>query len=252
MSSSNPRTDSHVASDAAIAQALANEEQECADAEMAIRMQNETDRGGGAGSGFLSGVLPPPPASRRPVVQGRSVQAERHPSGPASGSRSFPSSSAPHSMMPEAGSFMSRPAPAHMCVVPCVIGEGLCVEMMVDTGAQSSVISLALARELGLQNRIDSREQGIAAGVGQARIVGRIRGVGCEFGHVEFAMDFIVLEVPDKLLLLGLDQMRKYKCLVDLDREVLVFGGADGVEVRLLPPDEQHASFRPPMGCPMM
>eukprot|EP00957_Ditylum_brightwellii_P119688 9131908-Ditylum_brightwellii.AAC.1 len=69
--------------------------------------------------------------------------------------------------------------------------------MMVDTGAQSSVISLQLARELQLDNRIDRSYTGMAAGVGRAAI--------------------IVLDVQEKLLLLGLDLMRKFKCIVDLD-----------------------------------
>ena len=29
----------------------------------------------------------------------------------------------------------------HMCLAPCVLGDGICVEMMVDSGAQSSVLS---------------------------------------------------------------------------------------------------------------
>lgn len=35
--------------------------------------------------------------------------------------------------------------------------------------------------------------------------------------------------------ILGLDQMRRFKCLVDLDRNVLIFGGRDGVSVEFLP-----------------
>lgn len=112
--------------------------------------------------------------------------------------------------------------------------------MMIDTGAQTSVISLALARQLNLTSRIDRRHQGIASGVGHARILGKLHAVPVELGHVEFPMDFIVLDTTANLLLLGLDLMRRYKCIVDLEREVLIFGGSGGVEVTMLPPEQRH------------
>mmetsp|Transcript_7052 Transcript_7052/g.16323 ORF Transcript_7052/g.16323 Transcript_7052/m.16323 type:complete len:248 (-) Transcript_7052:1205-1948(-) len=129
---------------------------------------------------------------------------------------------------------------SHMCLVPCQIGS-MTVEMLVDTGAQSSVLSSAVVRQLGLTGRVDRRYQGVAAGVGRARISGKLRDVVCAFGqHVEFPMDFIILSVDDPLCIMGLDQMRKYKCLVDLQREKLVFGGTGGVEVDFLPPERAH------------
>jgi len=63
-----------------------------------------------------------------------------------------------------------------MVLVACRLGSAQ-VEMMVDTGAQSSVISLPLAQALGLMDRLDTSEQGIASGVGRARILGKLRGV---------------------------------------------------------------------------
>merc|ERR1711982_288262 len=120
----------------------------------------------------------------------------------------------------------------HMCLVPCELGNGVCMEMLVDTGAQSSVISYSLAQRLNITNNLDTSHQGVAAGVGRARIMGKLRDIACTIGHVEFAMDFMVLDVQDQLLLLGLDQMRKYKCIVDLERELLIFGG--GVVLKFL------------------
>ena len=119
---------------------------------------------------------------------------------------------------------------------------------MVDTGAESSVISESLAKELGLYHLLDRRAQGVAAGVGQARIVGEIRNAVVTLGHVEFEMEFMVLQVPQKLMLLGLDQMRKYKCIVNLEKDVLVFGGSGGVEVPMLPPDEKRHLMVPGIG----
>jgi hypothetical protein len=65
-------------------------------------------------------------------------------------------------------------------------------------------------------------------------------------------MDFLVLDVKDKLLLLGLDLMRRYKCIVDMEKDVLIFGGRGGVEVLMLPAEEQHIASRNQLGCPMM
>ncbi|KAL7495261.1 hypothetical protein ACHAWT_005156 [Skeletonema menzelii] len=143
---------------------------------------------------------------------------------------------------------------SHMATVPCVIGN-ISVEMLVDTGAQTSVLSMPIVRQLGLINRLDRRYMGVAAGVGQARISGKINNIICAFGvgHVEFPMDFIVLDIKDSLVILGLDQMRKYKCLVDMEREKLVFGGRGGIEVDMLPANQQHIDFRGLSGgCIMM
>ena len=130
------------------------------------------------------------------------------------------------------------------------------ISTQVDSGAQSSVISLPLARALGLLDRLDRSEQGVAAGVGRARILGKLRSVAVFLGEgVEYAMDFSVLEVQDQLLLLGLDQLRRFKCIIDLERNVLVFGGRGGVEVAFLPHErvQRYRARAPPdLACRQM
>eukprot|EP00804_Cyclotella_cryptica_P003062 CCRYP_006060-RB/>CCRYP_006060-RB protein AED:0.00 eAED:0.00 QI:215/-1/0/1/-1/1/1/266/275 len=146
------------------------------------------------------------------------------------------------------------PVASHMCLIPCTV-QNITVEMLVDTGAQSSVLSMPLVKQLGLFHRLDRTTVGVAAGVGRARICGRISNVVCAFGagHVEFLMDFIVLDVNDPLVIIGLDQLRKYKCLVDMEREMLIFGGAGGVEVQMLPAEQQHFDVRMwNNGCTLM
>eukprot|EP00547_Thalassionema_nitzschioides_P002875 CAMPEP_0194200510 /NCGR_PEP_ID=MMETSP0156-20130528/1083_1 /TAXON_ID=33649 /ORGANISM="Thalassionema nitzschioides, Strain L26-B" /LENGTH=246 /DNA_ID=CAMNT_0038925515 /DNA_START=146 /DNA_END=886 /DNA_ORIENTATION=+ len=219
-------------SDEALAKALAKEEQESADEMLARGMQ-------AMGSTFEN----PSPAQGNP-----SYPAQRR-SGRPRDSRSSGHGNMHPGFSKTAPEFEEAPS---LCYVPCVIGKEMCVEMMVDTGAQTSVMSLSLAQQLGLENQIDRRYQGVAAGVGRAQIVGKIKGVICELGHVEFVMNFSVLEVQDKLLLLGLDLMRKYRCVVNLDKDTLAFGGEGGVEVDLLPPTEQHINLRNQVGCPQM
>merc|ERR1740121_1529191 len=135
--------------------------------------------------------------------------------------------------------------------VACEIGDRA-IEMLVDTGAQSSVISAPLMQQLNLQSRLDTSQQGVATGVGQARILGRLRGIPVKMGHVEFSLDFSVLGVDQQLLILGVDQMRRFKCVVDMDRQMLVFGGREGCEVPFLPEPEQRMSYRSMGGCQQM
>lgn len=129
------------------------------------------------------------------------------------------------------------------------------MELLVDTGASMSVMSIELANQLQLSHLMDHSVQGTASGVGQAKILGKIYNVLVELGQVEFRMDFAILGgTPEKLLLLGLDLMRQYKCIVDLESDVLIFGGKDGVQVPLLPADEQQErAFRNAVdGCSIM
>lgn len=132
--------------------------------------------------------------------------------------------------------------------VACEIVD-VAIEMLVDTGAQMSVISAPLMRQLKLEQRLDRSQQGVATGVGQASILGKLRGIPVKLGHVEFALDFSVLGVEEPMLILGIDQMRRFKCIVDMDKECIIFGGSGGVEVSFLrdPPSRMRAA-----GCPHM
>ena len=69
-----------------------------------------------------------------------------------------------------------------------------------------------------------------------------------------FALDFSVLEVNDQLLLLGLDQLRRFKCIIDLEQNVLVFGGAGGVQVPFLAQERvrRYIQRTPLDGCRQM
>lgn len=141
-----------------------------------------------------------------------------------------------------------------MIYVPCEVGEGgTAVEMLVDTGAQMSVISLPLVRKLKLMDRVDWRQRGIASGVGHATILGCLQSIPVRLGStsgVEFALDFSVLEVEQDLLMLGIDQLRRFECIIDLQRQCLVFGGHGGCEVSFLPPESHGVHWR--HLCPVM
>ena len=107
------------------------------------------------------------------------------------------------------------------------------IDLFVDTGAQSSVISDCMVRSLNLSQQVDRYVRGQAQGVGKANITGLLHGVPVQVGVelVEFKMAFLVLSTEQPLLIMGLDQMRKYKCVVDLEKDCLVFGGYGGIAV---------------------
>jgi len=130
----------------------------------------------------------------------------------------------------------------HMMHVACEIA-GQMVELMVDTGAQMSIMTLPMVQRLGITSFIDQSEMGIASGVGVALIVGRLRGVPVRLGQVQIAMDFGVLHIKDSFAMLGMDQLQRFKCVLDMEARTVRFGGAlGGYEVPFLP-----AHPRPPL-----
>lgn len=123
------------------------------------------------------------------------------------------------------------------------------IPLMLDTGAQFSVLTSSLAERLGLMERLDRTAAGIAGGVGHARILGKLRGVTVRLGELDLAVDFAVLEgsqlAAGNLAILGLDQLAVHHMVVDLDARVLRIGGCEGYAVRMLESYEVPEEFRP-------
>ena len=118
----------------------------------------------------------------------------------------------------------------HMLYVLCELDGHPC-EMLIDSGASSSAISSSMVHKLGLKHKLSPQIAGNVSGVGSTKILGVIENVHCNIGQglIEFRLYFMVLESTIPILILGLDQMRRYKCIIDLDDNVLRFGGKDGV-----------------------
>merc|ERR1740129_189397 len=122
-----------------------------------------------------------------------------------------------------------------MLLVACEI-SGFAVEMMVDSGGQTSVMSATLAQQLNLMDRLDRSGQGLAAGVGRSTILGVLRQVPVNFGRLNLNMDFRVLGGDEGLLLLGIDEMRRFSCVVDLCQGCLTFGACGDAKVPFCSP----------------
>jgi Aspartyl protease len=127
----------------------------------------------------------------------------------------------------------------HMLFISCTLDHVPDVKLLVDTGASSSAMSLDMVQNLGLLPKLNRNIQGSAQGVGSSSpIVGMVENVELFLDDnvlVEFRLYFLVMATPMPCCILGLDQLRKYKCLIDLDAHQLIFGGQGGVSVPFLP-----------------
>nr|XP_043621140.1 protein DNA-DAMAGE INDUCIBLE 1 [Erigeron canadensis] len=105
--------------------------------------------------------------------------------------------------------------------------NGVPLKAFVDSGAQSTIISKTCAERLGLLRLLDQRYKGIAQGVGQTEILGRIHVAPIKIGNIFYPCSFLVLDSPNMEFLFGLDMLRKHQCIIDLKDNVLRVGGGE-------------------------
>ncbi|PWA87303.1 DNA damage-inducible protein 1 [Artemisia annua] len=105
--------------------------------------------------------------------------------------------------------------------------NGVPLKAFVDSGAQSTIISKTCAERLGLLRLLDQRYKGIAQGVGQTEILGRIHVAPIKIGTIFYPCSFLVLDSPNMEFLFGLDMLRKHQCIIDLKDNVLRVGGGE-------------------------
>ncbi|KAF9588409.1 hypothetical protein IFM89_009424 [Coptis chinensis] len=121
--------------------------------------------------------------------------------------------------------------------------NGVPLKAFVDSGAQSTIISKSCAERCGLLRLLDERFKGIAHGVGQTEILGRIHVAPIKIGNVFYHCSFQVLDSPNMEFLFGLDMLRKHQCLIDLKDNVLRVGGGE-VSVPFLQEKDLPSHFR--------
>ncbi|PIA58360.1 hypothetical protein AQUCO_00500348v1 [Aquilegia coerulea] len=105
--------------------------------------------------------------------------------------------------------------------------NGVPLKAFVDSGAQSTIISKSCAERCGLLRLLDERYKGVAHGVGQSEILGRIHVAPIKIGNVFYHCSFVVLDSPNMEFLFGLDMLRKHQCIIDLKDNVLRVGGGE-------------------------
>lgn len=109
------------------------------------------------------------------------------------------------------------------------------VQAFVDSGAQSTIMSKKNATACGLMDMLDTRFKGVAVGVGQGRILGRVHLVQMQIGHYHFPVTLTIMDDPpvgseakDMPFLLGLDMLKRHTCSIDLENQCLKFRLAPG------------------------
>jgi DNA damage-inducible protein 1 len=118
------------------------------------------------------------------------------------------------------------------------------VKAFVDSGAQMTIMTAEFAEKCGLAHLIDSRFQGTALGVGSTPIIGRIHAAPMRVaGHHVSTSITVLAQKTGPQFILGLDNLKRHQCCIDLARGVLRFGSV-GADLEFLPEHEIPRDFR--------
>jgi len=108
-------------------------------------------------------------------------------------------------------------------------------KMLVDSGAALSMMSSPVAKQLGLWSQLDRDVTGQITGIGEANVIGALHDIPIQVGEARLRSTFYVFAVQDDIVLLGVDELSRHKCIVDLDRNLLMVHGLHGIAVPFLP-----------------
>lgn len=107
--------------------------------------------------------------------------------------------------------------------------NGFIIPAMIDTGAQISVISSSCAQRCRIAQQMDTRFAGKAIGVGSTDILGRIDEVVMRLGPVTFNTKLSVLRKSGAEFILGLDFLRRFRCQINMNEDILTMQVRDKV-----------------------
>jgi len=103
--------------------------------------------------------------------------------------------------------------------------NGVEVLAMIDSGAQSSIISAQIAKKCNIYDYVDERYFTKASGIGGlSKVKGRIHACKFQIGSDHVTVPIDVLDEQRVEILLGLNFLRPNSAVIDLKRNVLILG----------------------------
>jgi DNA damage-inducible protein 1 len=97
------------------------------------------------------------------------------------------------------------------------------LDIFVDTGAQVSVMSLSMTKELGVDYLIDHSYDGVVVGLGTKKIIGKIHYLDIQLENFNLPCRFTIIDDDDIKIILGLNSMLSLGCIIDLKNKKMVF-----------------------------
>ncbi|XP_041795714.1 nuclear receptor-interacting protein 3-like [Chelmon rostratus] len=109
--------------------------------------------------------------------------------------------------------------------VPCkCLGQQ--VNVLIDTGCKLNLMSTLTVQRFGLKELVEEnkREAGGFPFQRKLCIDGQIKGLGLAVGELRIMCSFAVVESNRPLMSLGNKTLKSLKCVIDTDKQMLVFG----------------------------
>ena len=99
--------------------------------------------------------------------------------------------------------------------------NGCSISAVIDTGAEVSIMSENCARRCQILQDIDTRYSGRAIGVGSTEIIGKINQLPIRIGPIQFKNSISILRKSRVDFLIGMDFLRRFKCTICLEKNML-------------------------------